>query len=168
MHSAKKLNDLWSDLDKLTAAAVGQCGHVIQKKIEFGELLIATKGEMEHGEWKRWVDDNCEFSYRTATRLMALAAKAKTHDLTSASGLTEAYRLAEILPEADSDNTKAGTTSQESYVAFAQRLEKALVKLPLIESWSRPDLETFIGRTRILAELHTKAVKRLCIIESEG
>jgi len=37
-----------------------------------GEMLLEAKEQVEHGEWKGWVDRNFHLSYATATRYMQL------------------------------------------------------------------------------------------------
>jgi len=45
------------------------------KAAQIGEMLIAKKAspEIKHGEWKQWIEDNCEFSYYTATEYTRVA-----------------------------------------------------------------------------------------------
>ena len=38
-----------------------------------GELLCKAKDQVRHGEWKQWVETNCEFSIRTAQVYMQIA-----------------------------------------------------------------------------------------------
>jgi len=49
------------------------------KAAQIGEMLIAKKANLKHGEWKQWIEDNCEFNERTARKYMQIA-KAKRHD----------------------------------------------------------------------------------------
>ena len=42
-----------------------------------GEMLLEAKEQVEHGEWKGWVDRNFHLSYKTATRYMALTGTSK-------------------------------------------------------------------------------------------
>jgi hypothetical protein len=45
------------------------------KAAQIGEMLIAKKAspEVKHGEWKQWIEDNCEFSYPTAREYIRVA-----------------------------------------------------------------------------------------------
>ena len=45
----------------------------VQYAIRCGELLTAKKATLRHGEWKAWVEANCEFSYRSARVYMSAA-----------------------------------------------------------------------------------------------
>lgn len=45
----------------------------VQYAIRCGELLTAKKATLRHGEWKPWVEANCEFSYRSARVYMSAA-----------------------------------------------------------------------------------------------
>lgn len=44
-----------------------------------GELLLAVKKELPHGEFIRWVSGNCSFSPRTALNFMKLYQLTHTH-----------------------------------------------------------------------------------------
>src|ERR1700722_10551482 len=45
-------------------------GHAIKA----GEYLAAAKKLVGHGEWAKWVERNCEFSYRTARSYLRVHA----------------------------------------------------------------------------------------------
>ena len=47
-------------------------------QIRCGELLIAQKVDLQHGEWKPWVDVQCDFAYDTAKRYMKAARQKVT------------------------------------------------------------------------------------------
>jgi len=46
---------------------------------EVGDMLIEVKQSLPHGEFKKWVEDNCEFSYTKAREYMQVA-KTKVTD----------------------------------------------------------------------------------------
>lgn len=58
----------WSIVGKQNSAKI--------EAASLGEDLIAKKKELKHGEFKPWIEENCEFSYRTA-RVYVQVAKAK-------------------------------------------------------------------------------------------
>jgi hypothetical protein len=41
-------------------------GTMVQLAVEIGQLLIAKRKELEHGQFKKWIEENCDFSYETA------------------------------------------------------------------------------------------------------
>lgn len=49
------------------------------KAAQIGEMLIREKKEAGHGNWIKWVEDNCDFSYPTASEYMRVA-KIKSMD----------------------------------------------------------------------------------------
>ena len=71
-----------TDLD-LTALAGqikhehGQCENAarsaVQHAIRAGELLVDAKARCQHGTWKRWIEEHCGFSLRTAQLYMGIA-----------------------------------------------------------------------------------------------
>lgn len=44
-----------------------------KKAHECGTWLRKQKESLPYGEWKKWVEDNCEFEYRMVVRYMAVA-----------------------------------------------------------------------------------------------
>jgi Protein of unknown function (DUF3102) len=69
------LSDLARRIDA-EHAEVGQAlrsalGHAIAA----GELLIAAKRQVKHGEWRPWIEANCKVPARTARHYMALARR---------------------------------------------------------------------------------------------
>lgn len=54
----------------------------INHAIECGRLLLQAKESVAHGEWQRWISNNCDFGASAARRMMAAAKRALAHDLT--------------------------------------------------------------------------------------
>jgi hypothetical protein len=50
----------------------------VQWAIQCGELLIAKKSELAHGNLHAWIEENCAFALSTAKRYMAAASKNAT------------------------------------------------------------------------------------------
>jgi len=49
----------------------------VQHAINAGERLIEAKATLRHGEWTPWLEQNFEFTDRTARNYMRLAANRK-------------------------------------------------------------------------------------------
>jgi hypothetical protein len=68
------------------------------KAAQIGELLIAKKAspEIKHGEWKQWIEDNCEFTDRHARRYVKVFEVKRTHvsDFNSCTSIREVLELA--------------------------------------------------------------------------
>lgn len=47
----------------------------MERAIHIGRLLSEAKELVKHGEWGKWVEDNCNFSERTAQNFMRLHSK---------------------------------------------------------------------------------------------
>lgn len=47
----------------------------VEWAVKCGELLKAKKDELGHGKWESWVEKNCEFTPRSASAYMKVAAK---------------------------------------------------------------------------------------------
>src|SRR2546425_10832770 len=47
---------------------------LVPKAIMIGDWLNEAKPKVGHGEWQKWLKDNCGLSIRSATRYMSLAS----------------------------------------------------------------------------------------------
>ena len=68
---AKKINDTHK-------AALKSATDAVSLAIKCGELLAKQKAKLEHGEWKSWIEKNCNFEYSTAARYMKAASQKST------------------------------------------------------------------------------------------
>jgi len=50
----------------------------IEHAVRCGELLLEAKRQVAHGQWKKWIELNCEFAYETAKRYMKAARQKGT------------------------------------------------------------------------------------------
>ncbi len=46
-----------------------------QNIVEIGRRLTEAKGMLQHGQWQGWLENNVQFSYRTAARFMQVAER---------------------------------------------------------------------------------------------
>lgn len=149
--AAQAINRQWRELTGLVDDVVARGRLVVDRAIQLGERLIAQKGAMEHGEWSRWVQENCEFTLRHAQKLMGLARKARTINLESANGMRQAYQLVGILPiEEGTSGAGSGDESSNNYLASITRAElelKRLTQTSPIENW--PDTFRVAVRRRV-------------------
>jgi hypothetical protein len=65
--------EMVSEINNEHRAAHGAYKAAVTHAIKAGELLLSAKSRIPHGEWLSWVQENCEFSQRTATGYMKLA-----------------------------------------------------------------------------------------------
>lgn len=49
--------------------------NAVEWAVKCGQLLAAKKDEVGHGKWELWVEKNCEFTPRSASAYMKVAAK---------------------------------------------------------------------------------------------
>lgn len=91
--------------------------NLIVRAIEIGKDLLKAKAMQGHGNWGKWLEDNCALNDRTARRYMeiangeaTLAAKIKS-DTMSELTLNEAKRL--IDEEDEDDEAQAETETGE-------------------------------------------------------
>ena len=82
----------------------------LTRAIEVGKLLNEAKGLVKHGEWGKWIADNCNFSDRTAQSYMRVASRYP--ELTKAQPVADfTYREAvALLAEPKADEPRIMTT----------------------------------------------------------
>lgn len=72
-------------------------------QIELGGLLIDAKGKVKHGQWKKWLDDNTNFSQSKANKLMKackLVEVAKSYTFTNLD-ICKVFALTNLKEEID-------------------------------------------------------------------
>ncbi len=69
----KALDDLARRINEAHTVALGSARTAIEHAIECGRLLIEAKDQVEHGEWRKWVETNTTVSHRTAQLWMRYA-----------------------------------------------------------------------------------------------
>jgi hypothetical protein len=67
--------DSAEEINREHQLAQSEAASSVRHAIRCGELLIAQKAALKHGEFKKWVAGNCEFSYKTAAVYMKAAGQ---------------------------------------------------------------------------------------------
>lgn len=119
----------WEILDAVTKAqeaedlAKGAVQTLIVAIVIAGRKLAAKKESLGHGAWLPWIETNLKIHERTVSRWMKLAkfVETKGEDIEDAKSVTEAYRLAGILPEPEASPNKA--TTKAGCFEFLQKIE---------------------------------------------
>jgi len=62
--NADPLADLATRIKSLHAQVLDAGKNVVRKAIEAGVALIDAKRQVGHGNWLRWLRDNCEYDAR--------------------------------------------------------------------------------------------------------
>ena len=70
---ARPLDKLAAQINDLHRQAESAMRTGLEHALEAGRLLLEAKAQCTHGEWGAWIDDNCEFSDRTARAYMRIA-----------------------------------------------------------------------------------------------
>lgn len=130
---------------------------VVQRAINFGRTLCQAKGEVGHGKWEKWLNDNCrDISVRTAQRYMKLAdspevrAEIGKNDTVSSLSLRAALALA-------NRNPKPNPKPSEEYDRAESKLVEKLEALSP-DTADAAATET-VGRLRdAVARIKTKPV----------
>ncbi|MEQ1862776.1 MAG: DUF3102 domain-containing protein [Chthoniobacteraceae bacterium] len=133
----------------------------LQAVVRAGALLNKAKGELEHGEFITWVEDNVqEITHATATRWMKLALFAETHgeQLDEAATVRQAYILAGILPEPESSSGGGGAASGgDAYLTYlvrsATHISARLSQKPITD-WPAEDRRILRDRLAPLVRIY--------------
>jgi len=68
-----RLQQLADDINTQFGLARDHWAESVKYAIKVGELLIDAKAAVRHGEWEKWVEDNCPFKIRSAQGYMKAA-----------------------------------------------------------------------------------------------
>jgi hypothetical protein len=117
---AKQIKDEWSKLQALEKSTE-------EARKAFGKLLLDAKDKVGHGQFGKWIVENCDITWRTANRYMLLAQQPK---LDSVSNLPAAEKGDD---ETDKVQSPAVNAS-DAYDKAEDRLVERLQRLSLTEA----------------------------------
>ncbi len=96
------------DINTLHSNIEGKLKSTVQDAIKLGELLTNVKQQLPHGTFLNWINDNCNFSDRSARNYILLYSyKSKMETI---SNLPEAYKQIQYL-----EQEKKRTESQNAF-----------------------------------------------------
>jgi hypothetical protein len=138
------LAELAAKVKSLHAAVIDAGKNVVRNAISAGVALIEAKKQVGHGQWLKWLKENCELSDRTAEVYMTCARNRQRLEviIATAANMTLSAALREIKPT--SDKGKDGVLGQ--YEKAQTSLIKKLHRLEV------DDVESAAQRT--IAELN--------------
>jgi hypothetical protein len=94
-----------------------------QNAVKIGELLCEAKAILvKHGDWKKWLEDNFDFSHRTANRLMRIYQEFSNSPALANIGL--ARTKADILLRLPDDEREAFMAENNIEELSTRELEK--------------------------------------------
>lgn len=162
----EKLRGLVSKALRSRDRTMGMINITLRRMVAAGAELVRAKGDLEHGRFIAWLWD-CgivghgagQVSHPTVTKWMKLArfAELRPGDLDSAQSVTQAYRLAGILPELDSQSSGGSGAGSGSLILQLAKVEKSislqLATRPL-NQWAGEDRALLRERLRPMVELY--------------
>lgn len=113
----------------------------VRSAAKAGHKLIEARETVEMPSFRKWVDDNLAFGYRTAYRYIKVAEmeKAGLLDFDGIGSINEALRIGEK-SEKNDDDKKKKDERQETFVSHALKIEAWFIqetsKSP-VDSWPR-------------------------------
>ncbi len=93
-----------------------------------GERLLEVKTQVKHGEFKKWIEYYCTFSYATAREYMQVAKKAKVMDLHHFDGGIRAFLDAYRDTKPSTPEQKAANTPDRDDLERALKLAVVIEK----------------------------------------
>lgn len=78
--TAKNINDAHQ-------CATESAENAVEWAIKCGQLLVAKKEELKHGEFQAWIERNCKFAYSTASRYMKASQNSTAVEISALSRL---------------------------------------------------------------------------------
>ena len=143
--NADPLADLATRIKSLHAQVLDSGKNVVRKAIEAGVALIDAKRQVGHGNWLRWLKENCELSERTSEVYMECARNRQKLEskIATAANMTLHQALREIKP------TRGGS-GDEGALGKYQKAQASLIKK--LRGLEPDDVEEAAQRT--IAELN--------------
>lgn len=164
----EKLRGLVTNALRSRDRTMGMIGVTLRRMVAAGAELILAKGELEHGEFRKWLvscgivgDDERQFNYITVTRWMKLARFAELNPdaLEKAQTITQAYRLAGILPDPETQSSGGNGAGSGSLVLQLAKVERSLtmqLAARPLEQWASEDRAILRERLRPMVELYER------------
>ena len=164
----EKLRGLVRNALRSRERAMALIGVTIRRMVAAGAELTRAKGEIGHGAFAEWLagcgivgDEEGQVSYPTVTRWMRLAqfAALRPGDLDKAQTVTQAYRLAGILPEIETQSSGGDGNGSGSVIVQLAKVERSLtmqLAARPIEQWASEDRALLRQRLEPLVELFEK------------
>jgi chromosome segregation ATPase len=101
--------------------------YVLQSAIEIGKRLIEAKGQVAHGEWGKWLEDNVSYSQSSANNFMRVAEEYENNQSLANLSYTQAVALLALPAEEReafaSENNVSEMSSRELQAAIRKQQE---------------------------------------------
>lgn len=125
-------------------------------------MLTKAKDSVEHGQWEKWLLDNCgDIAKATAERWMRLAKASHVMDLEDCSSLRRAYIACGILPEQTTKVRAIGTAEVDIFQSFVSQIVRECdricaladgVEVKDLPEERKGEIRVAIGRVKDLEE----------------
>jgi hypothetical protein len=122
---ADEINGKFGEAIRLAGESTRSGRAAIIAAIECGKLLNKAKDSVKHGEWQKWLLDNCgNISHDTANKWMGLAKNAHVRNLEDCDSLRKAYIACGLLPCPTSKTKAIGTAEVDIFDSFVSQIVK--------------------------------------------
>ena len=109
------------------ACAIRTAKTAVDHAIRCGEMLIAAKAKVPHGEWESWLEENAEVSLRTSQRYMRLASNTTSVSLLDGDmGIAEALEMISTPTAPKTDPVAKPKTEKPAVVVVEAEIVKPL------------------------------------------
>jgi len=146
-----KVDLLKGEILQLVAAANSDA---VAARAEVGKKLVDVKGELKHGQWLFWVNDNLPFTAATAKRAIQLwhlsQSDAALFEALRPLGLTKAYKLMSLPP-----------TERDAFLGKAHAVPGAGMKTPLEMTFEQMMAVLYPPKPETKLLITTKLVKSI-------
>ena len=146
-----KVGELKGEILQLVAAANADA---VTARAQVGKLLLEVKGELSHGDWLFWLNDNVPFTAATAKRAIQLwhlsQSDPDAFEALRPLGLTKAYKLMSMAPAA-----------RDAFLTKAHAVPGGGVQTPLEMTFEQMMAVLHPPEPQTAVSLTTKLVKRI-------
>lgn len=132
------------EINALHEELTGNAQRSLRLAIRAGELLATQKANLPHGAWLPWLNENVNFSVRTASRYIAIYEARDRLKSDTVSNLKTAYRLLtdKIVPMTSEEAERSLGVVRRNLHALSHELMEVI---PLFDQFRRIRDETAYG-----------------------
>jgi hypothetical protein len=121
-YPAITIADAAVELNRLHGEIETKLRTTVQDAIRAGEILTQVKDRLDHGEFLPWIEQNCEFSQKTAWNYIAL--QRHSCKLVTVTNLQEAYReVAQIESREKQTEEQKARQRIQHYIKTGEKLD---------------------------------------------
>ena len=160
----QSINESHSAALELATQGLELMRQALDRAIVAGEKLCRVKEIVPHGQYEKWIEDNCTFSTVTATKYVRLAKANHGKLLENANSIREAYIICGIVKEHTPDPVAASDSLLDQFKNASAKEQHGVIEAvlnPGVHFWDGLiELCTTMGKSWPPEEFRTEAFRQ--------